>query len=174
MNERTYRRAARYSRRNRSDGGSTVNDGGKTESNMRKFLIGSIAVLGLTAVPAMAQDATGTASGGASVSTPSGSAAGGATGGAHVRGRHHGRAGDTSADAANSSSTYGSGSVYTDRNRATGGVAAGGTATGSGDQSSSTSVDAYGATDKSGSTGEVYGDSSATSTNPTSTTTSPR
>ena len=63
----------------------------------------------------------------------------------------------------NSASTYGAGSVYTDRYRATGAVAAGGRASGTGYQASSSSVDAYGSTDRNGSTGEVYGDSSATS-----------
>ena len=139
---------------------------------MRMYLIGTVAALGLATTTAMAQSTVG---GGAAASGPDGSVAGGASAGTaradqgttnkrEKRGRHEQRR-DRDATA-NSSTTYGAGSVYTDRNRATGGVTAGGTASGTGSQSSSTSVDAYGATDRNGSTGEVYGDSSATSTNP--------
>ena len=142
---------------------------------MRKLLITSVAALGMAAVPAMAQDTTGTAAGGASVSTPEGSATEGGTVGAQMREKHAKRSmrdhhSDSAQPAAtsNSTSTYGSGTVYTDRDRATGGVNAGASATGTGDQSASTTVDAYGSTDSSGSTGEVYGDTSATSTNPDS------
>lgn len=121
----------------------------------------------------MAQDTTGTAAGGASVSTPEGSAAEGGTVGAQMREKRAKRSmrdrrtdSDQPAATSNSTSTYGTGTVYTDRDRATGGVNAGASATGTGDQSASTTVDAYGSTDSTGSTGEVYGDSSATSTNP--------
>ena len=142
---------------------------------MRKLLITSVAALGMVAVPAMAQDTTGTAAGGASVSTPEGSAAEGGTVGAQMREEHSKHAKrsmrdrtdtDQPAATSNSTSTYGTGTVYTDRDRATGGVNAGASATGTGDQSASTTVDAYGSTDSTGSTGEVYGDTSATSTNP--------
>ena len=140
---------------------------------MRKLLVTSLTALGMIAVPAMAQDATGTAAGGASVSTPSGSAAQGATVGAQTRDKKHGkrsmhgRHGDSQPTSpSNSASTHGTGTVYTDRERATGGVDAGASATGTGDQSASTTIDAYGATDRNGSTGEVYGENTATSTTP--------
>ncbi|MEW9856717.1 hypothetical protein [Novosphingobium sp. M1R2S20] len=142
---------------------------------MRKLLFGSIAALGLVAAPAIAQDATGTVGGGAAASTPGGSVAGGATAGAQMRDQDRKDRGkrdrrmdrtDRRADTTNSASTHGSGTIYTDRNRATGGVTAGGSATGTGDQSTSTTIDAYGATDSMGSTGEVYGDATANSTTP--------
>lgn len=143
---------------------------------MQKLLFGSIAALGLIAAPALAQNTTGTTAGGATASSPSGSTADGATAGAQTRDhdRDHDRkkdrakrGADRNTGAANSASTHGSGTIYTDRNRATGGVSAGGTATGTGDQSTSTTIDAYGATDSMGSTGEVYGDATANSTTPT-------
>ena len=79
--------------------------------------------------------------------------------------RHRNNGDDQSAERtpSNSASTYGAGSVYTDRRRATGAVTAGGRASGTGSQATSTSIDAYGATDRNGSSGEVYGDSTATS-----------
>ena len=133
---------------------------------MHKLLIGSNLALGMASTTAMAQSS---ASGGAAASDRHGSAAGGATVETQDRMRHgnHGRD-DAQTQRAprtptNSASTYGAGSVYTDRYRATGAVAAGGRASGTGSQGSSSSVNAYGATDRNGSTGEVYGDSSATS-----------
>lgn len=124
-------------------------------------LLASIAAVGLFSTGALAQSTVG---GGASVSTPQGSVAGGASAGTmNKEQKRQERKRDRREPAAqgSSSSTHGSGSIYTDRNRATGGVTAGGTATGSGATSSSTAVDAYGSTDRNGSTGEVYGDSAA-------------
>lgn len=144
---------------------------------MKKLILGSVIALGLASTSAMAQSTVG---GGAAASGPEGSVAGGATAGTagkaekqdRAKHRRHGadrqdrgQQPDRTA-AANSASTYGSGSVYTDRQHATGAVTAGGSAAGTGSQASGTSIDAYGSTDRNGSSGEVYGDSSATSTNP--------
>ncbi|ONF95044.1 hypothetical protein [Sphingomonas jeddahensis] len=124
-------------------------------------MFATVAAAGLLSATAHAQT---TAGGGASVSTPQGSVAGGASAGTMSQGqkKRHDRAQQRQQRAeGSSSSTYGAGSIYTDRNRATGGVSAGGTATGAGPTSSSTAVNAYGSTDRNGSTGEVYGDSAA-------------
>ncbi len=129
-------------------------------------LLATIAAAGLAATSVSAQ--TG-ANGGVATSTPNGSAAGGASAGTmnKAQERRQERSNRREARPAGStSSTYGAGSIYTDRNRATGGVTAGGTATGSGATASSTAVDAYGSTTREGSTGEVYGDSSAQATTP--------
>ena len=126
-------------------------------------MVAAIAAAGLLGTSAMAQT---TAGGGVSASGPQGSVAGGASAGTNDQGmsqRDKRRQGRAERRAGNSSSTYGAGSTYTDRNRATGAVAAGGTATGTGRQSSSTTVDAYGSTTRDGSTAEVYGDSTANS-----------
>ena len=125
--------------------------------------IASFAAAGLLGTTAMAQT---TAGGGVSASTPQGSVAGGATAGTmseQQKQKRQGRQQQRQQRAeGTSSSTYGAGTIYTDRTRATGGVTAGGTATGSGATASSTAVDAYGSTTRDGSTGEVYGDSTAT------------
>ena len=135
---------------------------------MRKLGIISILAIGMASTSAMAQSSE---TRGAAASNRHGSVAVGTTAQtqdrAHQRHRNNGQGGgqaerDTRAPD-NSASTYGAGSVYTDRYRATGAVAAGGRASGTGYQASSSSVDAYGSTDRNGSTGEVYGDSSATS-----------
>lgn len=142
------------------------------ESKMRKLLVTSMIALGMVSVPAMAQDTTATAGGGASTSTPEGSSAEGGTVGEQTREKHakrsmhRDRAEQDQPATSNSASTHGTGTVYTDRDRATGGVTAGASATGTGDQNASTTVDAYGSTDSTGSTGEVYGDTSASSTTP--------
>jgi hypothetical protein len=105
---------------------------------------------------------------------PEGSVAGGATAGrasnpdkAHKRHREMRRDQRRSQrdrqTPSNSASTYGSGTIYTDRNRATGGVTAGGSASGTGSQSSSTAIDAYGSTTRNGSEAEIYGDATAES-----------
>ena len=135
---------------------------------MRKILVGSILAIGMVSTSAIAQS---TDSRGAAASNRHGSVAVGTT--AETQDRMHRRHRDNRQDGArteqeprepvNSASTYGAGSVYTDRYRATGAVAAGGRASGTGYQASSSAVDAYGSTDRNGSTGEVYGDSSATS-----------
>lgn len=131
---------------------------------MRKPLMIATIAAGLLGSTAMAQT---TAGGGATASSPQGSVAGGVTAGTNDQGmsqrdqRRQQRA--QRRQGGNSSSTYGSGSIYTDRNRATGGVTSGGTATGTGAQSSSTAVDAYGSTTRQGSNAEVYGDSTANS-----------
>lgn len=130
---------------------------------MRTLMMATIAAAGLLGTSAIAQT---TAGGGVSASTPQGSVAGGATAGTNDQGmsqRDQRRQQRMQRRQGNSSSTYGSGTIYTDRNRATGGVTAGGTATGTGRQSSSTAVDAYGSTTRDGSTAEVYGDSTANS-----------
>jgi hypothetical protein len=136
---------------------------------MSKIILASIAALGLAASPAFAQSTVG---GGASASGPQGSVAGGATAGSAAKPnkpqQRQGMNREERQEArqeqrSNSASTYGSGTVYTDRNRATGGVTAGGTATGTDRQSTSTSINAYGSTTRDGSDAEVYGDSTATS-----------
>lgn len=134
---------------------------------MRKPLMIATIAAGLLGTTAMAQ--TTTAGGGATASGPGGSIAGGVTAGQSnqesmsQRDNRRQQRMERRRGGGNSSSTYGSGSIYTDRNRATGGVTAGGTATGTGRQSSSTAVDAYGQTTREGSTAEVYGDSTANS-----------
>ena len=135
-----------------------------------RMIILPAAAAALLAGTAMAQT---TAGGGVAGSTADGSVAAGATGGTMTapdkakKDRHERHTPRAERQAsANSASTYGSGSVYTDRDRATGAVTAGGSATGTGSQSTSTSVDAYGSTTKDGSEGEVYGDSTANSTVP--------
>jgi hypothetical protein len=137
------------------------------------FLLTAIAAPLVLSSAAIAQT---TAGGGVTQSTHDGSTAAGATMGT-MHSQQHRKSGkmrrgqdrqeQPTTATGNSSSTYGSGTVYTDRNHATGGVTAGGTATGTGSQSSSTSIDAYGSTTKSGSDAEVYGDSTANSTQPT-------
>lgn len=135
---------------------------------MNRIVIGSILAIGMASTSAMAQS---TESRAGAASNRHGSVAVGTTaetqGRAHRHDRTYGRGDEQVAQEpqapVNSASTYGAGSVYTDRYRATGAVAAGGRASGTGYQASTSSVDAYGSTDRSGSTGEVYGDSSATS-----------
>lgn len=133
---------------------------------MNKLFIGTIVALGLASTSAMAQS---TWSGGHSRADRHGASAGGGSGSEYRQDRmRRDRGGDRSAERAerapsNSASTYGSGSIYTDRRRASGAVAAGGRASGSGPQAASSAIDAYGATDRNGSSAEVYGDSSATS-----------
>lgn len=134
-----------------------------------KYMIGALSAIALMGGTAFAQS---TAGGGVAASEPEGSVAGGATAGTadqagqpHKMKKRHDRA-DRAADRAaerNSASTYGAGSVYTDRNKATGAVTSGGSASGTGAQSTTSSVDAYGSTTKQGSEGEVYGDSTANS-----------
>jgi hypothetical protein len=136
-----------------------------------KTLIPAAAAAALLASGAMAQTTVG---GGIAGSTAQGSVAGGLTAGTAAsvdhsqRDKHRGDR-ESRRDqrmATNSASTYGTGSVYTDRNHATGAVTSGGTASGTGSQSASSSVDAYGSVTKNGSEGEVYGDSTANSTVP--------
>lgn len=133
-----------------------------------KYMIGALSALALAGGTAFAQSTVG---GGVAGSGPEGSVAGGATAGTadqagqHHKMKRHGRGERASqlAPGANSSSTYGAGSVYTDRTKATGAVTSGGSASGTGAQSTTSSVDAYGSTTKQGSEGEVYGDSTANS-----------
>lgn len=73
------------------------------------------------------------------------------------RDRHERRATSTPAPAA---STYGSGSVYTDRDNTSAAVTSGGAATGTGANTSST-VDAYGETTRNGTSADIYGNSTA-------------
>jgi len=134
------------------------------------IIIASAAAAGLLGTGAMAQT---TAGGGQTSATADGAAAEGGTMGRAQQHRHQQKMRDHRRDrsddgtgAANSASTYGSGSIYTDRRHATGSVAAGGSASGTGDQATSSSVDAYGSVTRQGSDGEVYGDSTATSTTP--------
>lgn len=130
-----------------------------------KFIIAAIAAAGLMGTSAIAQTAAG---GGVTASGNKGSVAGGA-GMAQAQPqdakrdkRRQDRA-ERREQTGNAASTYGSGTVYTDRNTATGGVTAGGNASGSGAQSTSTAIDAYGSTTKDGSEAEVFGDSTADS-----------
>lgn len=127
-----------------------------------KFFISSILAAGLLGTSAIAQTTVG---GGATASGRNGSIAGGVTAGTMKSNEREHERQERRAERmrGNSASTYGSGSVYTDRHRATGGVTAGGSATGSGAQATSTSIDAYGSTTRDGSDAEVYGDSTARS-----------
>ena len=101
--------------------------------------------------------------------TAGGMAAGKATTGAtrsDERLKHHDRRKTRDrepAEAANSATTYGSGVVSTTRDSAKAGVTTGGAASGSGVQSTGSTVDAYGETTKDGSNADIYGDSTATS-----------
>ncbi|MXP41502.1 hypothetical protein GRI75_07575 [Altererythrobacter soli] len=136
---------------------------------MRTLIFASIGALSLIATPAIAQTTVG---GGISASTPHGSVAGGASAGTadkqdgkrnraeRRRDRDHR---DHDQQRANSATTYGSGTVYTDRRTATGGVTAGASASGTSTQSASTAIDAYGRTTREGGEAEVYGESDARS-----------
>jgi hypothetical protein len=62
----------------------------------------------------------------------------------------------------NATSTYGAGSVYTDRNSTSAAVTSGGSASGSGVASTSSTVDAYGETSREGTSADIYGNSTAT------------
>ncbi len=64
---------------------------------------------------------------------------------------------------ANTATTFGTGAIFTDRRTASGAVSTGGTASGSGQQNTSSSVEAYGETTREGSNAEVFGDSDAQS-----------
>lgn len=130
-----------------------------------KLIITAIAAAGLFGGVASAQSTGGA---GVTASGKKGSIAAGGTHGKmkHQRMERRDERRDRRAQPAptgNSSSTYGSGTVYTDRNTATGGVTAGGTATGTDLQRSTTTVDGYASTTRDGSNAEVYGDSTATS-----------
>lgn len=136
-----------------------------------KFIIAAITAAGLLGTSAIAQTAAG---GGVTASGKKGSVAGGA-GVAQAqpqdakrdkRRQNRAERAERREQPANAASTYGSGTVYTDRNTATGGVTAGGNASGTGAQSTSTAIDAYGSTTREGSDAEVYGDSTANSGNP--------
>ena len=90
---------------------------------MRKgTIIATLAAAGLLGTSAIAQT---TAGGGVSASTPQGSVAGGATAGSmdHAPGKHkakrHDRENRRDRATSNSATTYGSGTIYTDRDRAT-------------------------------------------------------
>ena len=61
----------------------------------------------------------------------------------------------------NQSSTYGAGSVETSRDGTRARVASGGQASGSGNTSAASTVDAYGETTRDGSSADIYGDSVA-------------
>ena len=132
-------------------------------------MMATAAAAGLLGTGAMAQVATGS---GQATSTAEGSTAvGGAMGKAQQMRKKHEKRREQRRDrrddaATNSASTYGSGTVYTDRHHATGGVTAGASASGVGDQSTATSIDAYGSTTPQGSDAEVYGDAAAGSTTP--------
>lgn len=63
----------------------------------------------------------------------------------------------------NTTSTYGTGAVYTDRNSTSAAVSTGGTASGTGVNSTSSTVDAYGETSRDGTSADIYGNSTATS-----------
>lgn len=63
----------------------------------------------------------------------------------------------------NSTSTYGTGAVYTDRNSTSAAVSSGATASGTGVNSTSSTVDAYGETSRDGTSADIYGNSTATS-----------
>lgn len=133
-----------------------------------KFIIAAITAAGILGTSAIAQTAAG---GGVTASGKKGSVAGGA-GMAQAQPqdakrdkrdkRREDRA-ERREQTGNAASTHGSGTVYTDRNTATGGVTAGGNASGSGAQSTSTAIDAYGSTTRDGSEAEVFGDSTADS-----------
>lgn len=129
---------------------------------------------------AAAQTTTGAIGGGTAVATDRGAAvSGGVMGGTtassepgkmkrHDRAaardaRREGRDASTRAPEANTASTYGAGSVYTDRNSTSAGVTSGGIATGTGSQATSSTVDAYGETSRDGASADIYGSSTAES-----------
>lgn len=137
------------------------------------FLLG-----GASLATASAQDGRASTYGsGAAIATDNGAAAIGQVGGNAVmkgkqdnrRDRDRDRRGSRSRDqqvaptAPNSTSTYGTGAVYTDRNSTSAAVSAGGAASGPGQNTTSTTVDAYGETTNTGTSADIYGNSTATS-----------
>ncbi|MDP3495984.1 MAG: hypothetical protein Q8R82_22970 [Hyphomonadaceae bacterium] len=103
---------------------------------------------------------------GATAAGVGGSEAMNATRGKNRGGNHHDRRAGRAAErgeTANSATTYGSGAVTTTRDSANAAVTSGGSASGSGVQSTGSTVDAYGETTRDGSNADIYGNSTATS-----------
>lgn len=128
--------------------------------------IAACALMGGAGIASAQTTSAGAMGGGTAVAGDKGAVAtgGGAAGSAtadrtHRKGRdrHERRTATTPAPAA---STYGSGSVYTDRDNTSAAVTSGGAATGTGANTSST-VDAYGETTRSGTSADIYGNSTA-------------
>jgi hypothetical protein len=144
-----------------------------------KIAIPALAALALGASAASAQSVSGNINGtigqGAAAAGRDGAIAGGLTAGGsaqvekqHRKNNKRGDRGERSGQMerpqlGNSTSTYGAGAVYTDRNRSSAGVTSGASASGQGVQQAGTTVDAYGETTKQGSSADIYGDSVATS-----------
>jgi hypothetical protein len=132
-----------------------------------------VACFALGGGAAMAGDGSGSTAGamgvGGATASPAGAAAGGMSAGRATTGAEHRAARDERRRmhkrpaAANSATTYGSGAVSTTRSGANAGVTSGGAASGSGVQSTGSTVDAYGETTRDGSNADIYGDSTATS-----------
>lgn len=81
--------------------------------------------------------------------------------GSQTESRRQGRNGQ--AAEANTSTTFGTGAIFTDRRTPSGAVSTGATASGTGEQNTSSSVEAFGETTRQGSNAEVFGDSAAQS-----------
>lgn len=142
-----------------------------------KLSIPALAACALMGSAAMAQSA-GTYGAGVASAGPNGAVAAGETRGkADMRAKRADRR-DRAADrrdrrepvaqGAGSTSTYGTGAVYTDRNRASGSATTGASATGAGRNSAGSTIDIYGETTRQGSNAEVFGDSTATANPPRS------
>lgn len=137
-----------------------------------KFTIPAIAAVALMSSAAVAQSA-GTYGAGVAVAGPRGAVAAGETGAkADHRAKRADRAEarrdrrDRQPVAQGATSTYGTGAVYTDRNRASGSATTGASATGAGRNTAGSTIDIYGETTRDGSNAEVFGDSAATATQP--------
>lgn len=109
--------------------------------------------------PAAAQSRSTAAGLGVAQATRDGAVAGAAVG-AEFQGR---RDRNGQAITGNTSTTFGTGAINTTRNSASAAVSTGGAASGTGVQSTSSSVDAFGETNRQGSNADIYGNSTATS-----------
>lgn len=138
---------------------------------MKTFTIPALAAALLLggATAAMAGDpprtnTTSTYGAGAAIAGKSGAVARGATGtdvSARTERRKSRDRRERPDAAVESSTTYGSGAVYTSRDNSSAAVTSGGSATGR-NAASSTTVDAYGETTRDGSNADIYGNSNAT------------
>lgn len=141
-----------------------------------KLSIPALAAFALMGSAAMAQSA-GTYGAGVAAAGPNGAVAAGETRGkSDLRAkradrndraeRRDRRDREPVAVGAGSTTTYGTGAVYTDRNRASGSATTGASATGTGRNSAGSTIDIYGETTRQGSNAEVFGDSTATANPP--------
>lgn len=139
--------------------------------DMFKYTIPALAAVALMSGTAMAQSSAGTYGAGVAVAGPKGAAAAGEV---KAKSDHRAHRADERRDrrdrrdreptAQGATTTYGTGAVYTDRNRASGSAATGASATGDGRNVAGSTIDIYGETTRNGSNAEVFGDSAATST----------